>query len=76
MLREDNEDNEISKDFNFDNLYKLFIKNTYENKLDLIICEFHPDEYNDTNKYINNMVLILYQVSRGIILGKSLNNIF
>lgn len=71
MLREDNEDNIISKDFNFENLYELFIKNTYENKLDLIICEFHPDEYNDTNKYINNMVLILlivikYQMNQGM----------
>jgi hypothetical protein len=71
MVREDNEDNIISKDFNFENLYELFIKNTYENKLDLIICEFHPDEYNDTNKYINNMVLILlivikYQMNQGM----------
>jgi len=71
MLREDNEDNVISEDFNFDNLYELFIKNTYENKLDLIICEFHPDEYNDTKKYINNIILILlivikYQMNQGI----------
>lgn len=71
MLREDNEDNVISEDFNFDNLYELFIKNTYENKLDLIICEFHPDEYNDTKKYINNIILILlivikYQMNQGM----------
>jgi hypothetical protein len=71
MLREDNQDNVISEDFNFDNLYELFIKNTYKNKLDLIICEFHQDEYNDTKKYINNVILSLlivikYQMNQGI----------
>jgi hypothetical protein len=59
MLREDNEDNIISEDFDYNNLYKLFIKNNYNNKLDLIICEFHQNDYNDTKKYINNMVLVL-----------------
>lgn len=71
MLREENEDIVISEDFNYDNLYKIFIKDSYENKLDLIICEFHPDEYNDTKKYINNMILILliitkYQLNQGM----------
>lgn len=70
MIREENEDSVISKDFNYYNLYNLFIKNTYENKLDLIICEFHPDEYSDTKKYINNMILSLliimkYQTNQG-----------
>jgi len=71
MLREENEDTVISEDFSFYNLYELFIKNNYENKLDLIICEFHPDEYNDTKKYINNMMLVLliiikYQMNQGM----------
>jgi hypothetical protein len=71
MLREDNEDRVISEYFDYDNLYKLFIKNRFEYKLDLIICEFHPDEYNDTKKYINNMILILiiiikYQMNLGM----------
>jgi hypothetical protein len=75
MLREENEDNVISEEFNYDNLYKLFIKNVYQHKLDLIICEFHPEEYNDTKKYINNMVLILlviikYQMNNGMCLIK------
>jgi len=79
MLREDNEDNVISEDFNFDNLYELFIKNTYENKLDLIICEFHSNEYNNIKKYINNTILILlivikYQMNQGICIIK-INNI-
>ena len=59
MLREENNDCIISKDFNYDNLYELFINNQYNHKLDLIICEFHPNEYMHTTKYINNMILIL-----------------
>jgi hypothetical protein len=70
MLREDNEDNIISEDFDYENLYNLFIKQNYNNKLDLIICEFHPDDYNDTAKYINNIMLVLliiikYQINQG-----------
>jgi hypothetical protein len=70
MLREENQDNIVSEDFNYNNLYEMFIKKTYKNKLDLIICEFHPDEYNNTKKYINNMILILliiikYQMNQG-----------
>jgi hypothetical protein len=70
MFREDNEDNIISEDFNYTKLYNLFIKNVYNYKLDLMICEFHPDDYNDTKKYISNMVLVLliiikYQINHG-----------
>ena len=44
MLREENNDCIISKDFNYDNLYELFITKHYNHKLDLIICEFQPGE--------------------------------
>jgi hypothetical protein len=75
MLREENDDNIISEEFNYNNLYKLFITNVYNYKLDLIICEFYPEEYNDTKKYINNMVLILliiikYQTNQGMCIIK------
>lgn len=75
MIREENNDGIISQDFNYNNLYELFIQKCYNNKLDLIICEFHPDEYNDTTKYINNMILILliiikYQINEGICIIK------
>jgi len=50
MLREENEDNIIFENFNFNNLYKLFIQKDCKNKLDLIIFEFYPDEYDDTKK--------------------------
>jgi hypothetical protein len=71
MLREENEDTVLSEDFNYKKLYELFIKNTYKDNLDLIICEFHPDEYSDTKKYINNMILVLliiikYQTNQGM----------
>jgi hypothetical protein len=79
MLREENEDNVILENFNFNNLYKSFIQKDYTNKLDLIICEFYPDEYNDTKKYIHNMVLVLliitkYQMNHGTSIIK-INNI-
>jgi len=75
MLREENDDDIILQDFNYDNLYELFIKKHDNNKLDLIICEFHTDEYIDTKKYINNMILILliiikYQKNEGICIIK------
>lgn len=80
MLREENEDNVISEDFNYNKLYDLFIKNSYNHKLDLIICEFHPDEYNNSTQYINNMILILlivikYQSLHGMCVIK-IDNIF
>jgi len=75
MLREDNNDYVISETFNYDKLYDLFIKNTYDKQLDLIICELQMDEYDDTKKYINNMILILliiikYQSNQGICIIK------
>ena len=81
MLREENEDNIISEYFNYDNLYTLFITNTYKNKLDLIICEFHPNEYNDIQKYIHNMILLLaiiikYQMNQGTCVIKIDNLIY
>ena len=79
MLREENEDNIILENFNFNNLYKQFIQKECKNKLDLIIFEFYPDEYNDTKKYIHNMVLVLliitkYQMNYGTSVIK-INNI-
>lgn len=70
MLREEHDDNIVSEVFDYDSLYNLFIKNVYKTKLDLIICEFHPDEYNDVKKYIDNMILVLlisikYQMNNG-----------
>jgi len=73
MLREENEDMVISQDFNFKILYEMFINKNNNNKvkLDLIICEFNPDEYNNIKKYINNMILVLlmvikYQMNQGM----------
>ena len=81
MLREENEDNVVSEDFNYENLYELFIRQNYKNKLDLIICEFHPDEYSDTKKYIKNMILVLliiikYQTKQGMCVIKMDNILY
>jgi len=80
MLREENDDNIICENFDYNNLYKLFIANTFENKLDLIICEFYESEYNNTNCYIKNMLLILliitkYQSNQGTCIIK-IDNLF
>ena len=80
MLREDSDDYIVCEDFNYNRLYNLFVTNKFENKLDLIICEFQPYEYNDTKKYIQNMLLILmiitkYQANQGTCIIK-IDNIF
>jgi hypothetical protein len=80
MLREDNDDYIVCEDFNYNKLYNLFVTNKFENKLDLIICEFQPYEYNDTKKYIQNMILIFmiitkYQSNQGTCIIK-IDNIF
>ena len=80
MLREDNDDNILCEDFNYNRLFNLFITNKYSHKLDLIICEFNACEYNDTNKYINNILLVFliiikYQSNQGTCVIK-IDNIF
>jgi len=80
MLREENDDNIISEDFDYNKLYDMFITKKFERKLDLIICEFNPYDYNDTKQYIKNMILIFiiitkYQSNLGTCIIK-IDNIF
>ena len=80
MLREDNDDNILCEDFDYNKLFDLFITNKYPHKLDLLVCEFIPCEYNNTNKYINNMLLVFciiikYQSNQGTCVIK-IDNIF
>jgi hypothetical protein len=80
MLREDNDDDLLCEDFNYNRLFDLFVTNKYQHNLDLLICEFNACEYNDTNKYINNMLLtfliiIKYQSNQGMCVIK-IDNIF
>jgi len=81
MLREDNDDLIICEDFDFNTLFNKFIINTTEReRLDLIICEFKENDYNNIDKYIQNIVLILLliiknQANQGTCVIK-LNNIF
>jgi hypothetical protein len=80
MLREESDDNIISEDFDYNKLHNMFLTNKFEKKLDLIICEFNPYDYNDTKQYIRNMILIFiiitkYQTNLGTCIIK-IDNIF
>jgi len=78
MLREDDDDTIICEDFVFKQLYSMFLKNQFEHKLDLLICEFN--DYTDTRSYIDNLLLIFaiivkYQASDGVCIIK-IDNVF
>lgn len=78
MLREDDDDTIVCEDFVFKQLYSMFLKNQFEHKLDLLICEFN--DYTDTRSYIKNMLLtfaiiVKYQASDGVCIIK-IDNVF
>jgi hypothetical protein len=60
MLREDNDDTIIDIEFDYKTIYKSFIENHVDIKVDLFIFEFKEEDYIDTRQYINNMLLVLY----------------
>jgi hypothetical protein len=60
MLREDNDDTIIDIEFDYKTVYKQFIETPLVIKIDLFIFEFKETDYIDTNKYIKNMILVLY----------------
>jgi hypothetical protein len=81
MLREDNDDLIICETFDFKRLFNEFVISTTEKeKIDLLICEFRENDYNNINNYVQNIVLILLlivknQANQGTCVIK-LNNIF
>ena len=82
MLREyyDQSDYTINQDFNYENIYNMFIKIPLDKKLNLIIIEFKKEDYDDIQKYIKNLILVLYiiikyQENAGICILK-IDNIF
>ena len=80
IFRNNINDKIINEDFNYDNLINKFIINKYDTQFDLLICEFNPGDYNDINKYINNLLLIFailinYQNSNGTCIIK-IDNVF
>jgi hypothetical protein len=80
IFRNNINDKIINEEFNYDNLIQKFIVNKYDTQFDLLICEFNPGDYNDINKYINNILLIFailinYQNSNGTCIIK-IENIF
>jgi len=55
----------INEDFDFKTLCDRFIVNpVYKDKMDLFIFEFLEDDYINTPQYINNMILVLYIVTK------------
>jgi hypothetical protein len=80
MLREDNDDNILCNDYNYNNLYNLFIENEYKSKFDLLLFEFLEEDYTNSDNYIKNMILVFliiikYQTSKGACIIK-MDNIF
>jgi hypothetical protein len=80
IFRNNIEDIVINEVFDYDKLIDKFIVNRYNTQFDLLICEFNPSDYNDINKYINNILLIFtiiinYQNSNGTCIIK-IENIF
>jgi hypothetical protein len=63
MLREDNDDTIINLEFDYKTLYNAFIETPILVKIDLFIFEFKETDYTDTNKYIRNMMLVLYIIA-------------
>jgi hypothetical protein len=71
IIREESEDNIILESFHYDKLCDKFLRNKCDNKLDLIICEFELEDYNNVTKYINNLLLVViiilkYQTNQGM----------
>lgn len=55
----------INENFDFKTLCDRFIVNpVYKDKMDLFIFEFLEDDYINTQQYINNMILVLYIVTK------------
>ena len=55
----------INENFDFKTLCDRFIVNPiYKEKMDLFIFEFLEDDYINTPQYINNMILVLYIVTK------------
>jgi hypothetical protein len=80
IFRNNIEDIIINEAFDYDKLIDKFIVNRYNTQFDLLICEFNPNDYNDINKYINNILLIFtiiinYQSSNGTCIIK-IENVF
>lgn len=80
IFRNNINDKIINEEFNYDTLINKFIVNKYDTQFDLLICEFNPGDYNDINKYINNLLLIFailinYQTANGTCIIK-IENVF
>ena len=66
MLRETSStDIIVNEDFDYKTLCNHFIVNpVYKDKMDLFIFEFLEEDYINTSQYINNMILVLYIITK------------
>ena len=65
MLRENNTDIVINEEFNYFNLCNSFVINSvYKSKMDVFIFEFNESDYINIHQYINNMILVLYIITK------------
>jgi hypothetical protein len=65
MLRENNTDIVINEEFDYSNLCKNFVINSvYKSKMDVFIFEFNESDYINIHQYINNMILVLYIITK------------
>jgi len=65
MLRENNTDIIINEEFDYSNLCNSFvINNVYKLKMDVFIFEFNESDYINIHQYINNMILVLYIITK------------
>ena len=65
MLRENSSDIIINEDFDYTTLCNNFVINSvYKTKIDLFIFEFNDSDYINSHQYINNMILVLYIITK------------
>lgn len=65
MLRENNTDIVINEEFDYSILCKNFVINSvYKSKMDVFIFEFNESDYINIHQYINNMILVLYIITK------------
>ena len=65
MLRENNTDVIINEEFDYSNLCNSFIiNNIYKTRMDVFIFEFNESDYINIQQYINNMILVLYIITK------------
>jgi hypothetical protein len=64
IIREDYRDIHISENFDISKLYEKFLLNKLNFKINCFFFELLKEDYEDTNKYIINMIFIYYIIMK------------